>query len=348
MGNFREPLLLNNLKAGELDSLGETVRQILFRGASYTIYRSDRGVYVHFSDDPDKEKTQRQAYILLAGQICELRYLTAQMHRKSFWRQLNAMIGRRRQRSSSIPEARPLLFDFNLAQALMLLMESEEQRGLARALAAAASGDNETKKTEIGDVVKEKLAAADSTQQHALTIANRALEMAVNRVTTDNTIRYIQTSVVAGSIMIAVLFVLFISMDGAQEIRRYLLASMTGAVGALFSVISRAQAFELKPCDDSRYNKLLAAVRVGMGAIAGPALLLFLDTLFSFQAKSVGDTVKDVPAAVKVASELAMAAVLGLVGGFAERLVPNLARSAAEKIEPRAGTPVQAAAQVAK
>ena len=117
MGNFREPLLLNNLKAGELDSLGETVRQILFRGSSYTIYRSDRGVYVHFSDDPDQEKTQRQAYTLLAGQIYELRYLTTQMHRESFWRQIPAIIWRRHQRSASVTEARPLLFDFNLAQA---------------------------------------------------------------------------------------------------------------------------------------------------------------------------------------------------------------------------------------
>jgi hypothetical protein len=39
---------------------------------------------------------------------------------------------------------------------------------------------------------------------------------------------------------------------------------------------------------------------------------------------------------------MALAAVVGLLGGFAERLVPNLARNAAEKFEARAGTPVQA------
>jgi hypothetical protein len=35
--------------------------------------------------------------------------------------------------------------------------------------------------------------------------------------------------------------------------------------------------------------------------------------------------------------------ILGLIGGFAERLVPDLVQGAADKIESRAGTPVQGA-----
>ena len=52
--------------------------------------------------------------------------------------------------------------------------------------------------------------------------------------------------------------------------------------------------------------------------------------------KAIADTSGDVTASFR------MIAILGLVGGFAERLVPNLVRGAAEKLEARAGTPVQA------
>jgi hypothetical protein len=37
-----------------------------------------------------------------------------------------------------------------------------------------------------------------------------------------------------------------------------------------------------------------------------------------------------------------MVAIIGLIGGFAERLVPNLVQGAADKLESNAGTPGQA------
>ena len=39
---------------------------------------------------------------------------------------------------------------------------------------------------------------------------------------------------------------------------------------------------------------------------------------------------------------LEVAAVVGFIGGFAERLVPNILRQTVAKIEPADGTPVQA------
>src|SRR3954447_14082504 len=105
---------LSDLVVGKSDSIGAQVYDVLFRGCDYAIYRSDRGIYVHFSDDEQKEQGQRRAYSLLCGQICELRYLTTQMR---------PSVGRKRAARSQ-----ELLYDHNMAQALMLLMESEAQR----------------------------------------------------------------------------------------------------------------------------------------------------------------------------------------------------------------------------
>ena len=46
------PFLLCDLRPGDRDKLGNTVHEILWIGSNYAIYRSDKGVYAHFSDCP--------------------------------------------------------------------------------------------------------------------------------------------------------------------------------------------------------------------------------------------------------------------------------------------------------
>jgi len=62
-------LKLRDLQEGKPDAIGATVREIAFRGKDYAIYRSDRGVYVHFSDDPATASAQRAAYVKLSPQF---------------------------------------------------------------------------------------------------------------------------------------------------------------------------------------------------------------------------------------------------------------------------------------
>lgn len=76
-----------------------------------------------------------------------------------------------RRRTTSRRE--PTIYDHNMAQALMLLMESQAER---------SSGNADE---------------AKNTASHAKEIADRALDMAVKRVTADNTIRYVRTAVLA-------------------------------------------------------------------------------------------------------------------------------------------------------
>jgi hypothetical protein len=263
VGDEPTSFLLSQLKTGGPDCIGAKVLEIFFRGESYAIYRSDRGVYVQFSDDLAKSQAQRSEYVKVSVDICELRYLTSQM--RPGW---------------------------------------------------------------IGHP------NADETVRQAQEIAKSALDRAIRRNMTDNTIRYVRTCVIFGAIWLAALLVLFLVFRAKGELAHFLVASAMGIVGAVFSVIVRAQSFQLTPCDDSGMNDLMSSIRVGMGGLAGPALLLLLNTVFAGAMSNTPNT-------------LDMIAIVGLIGGFAERLVPNLVQGAADKIGGSAATPGQAAAELA-
>jgi hypothetical protein len=82
-GPCATPFLLGQLKEGERDKLGHIVKEILWIGQEYAIYRSKYGVYVQFSDSHDVEKDQRKKFTEISPELCELRYLTYEM--RSSW-----------------------------------------------------------------------------------------------------------------------------------------------------------------------------------------------------------------------------------------------------------------------
>jgi hypothetical protein len=173
----------------------------------------------------------------------------------------------------------------------------------------------------------------------AKVISRNALSMAVRRVSNDNRIRYVRACLVTGAIWILIGIALFDRplAFAALDIPRwnaYVIASMFGAAGSVFSIATRLQNFELKPCNDSRMNVWMSMVRVGMGIVAATVLLLFAKMMLH-------DMV--FPKAVGGRIPLEGAAILGFLGGFAERLVPNLLRQTASRLESSDGTPVQAA-----
>ena len=76
---------LNHLRSEvSWTSLGNTIQQLIWIGPEYAVYRSDEGIYVHFSDFPQEEKQQRSRFTEICPELCELRYLTAQM-REPWW-----------------------------------------------------------------------------------------------------------------------------------------------------------------------------------------------------------------------------------------------------------------------
>ena len=279
------PFLLCDLRPGDRDKLGNTVQEILWIGSNYAIYRSDKGVYAHFSDCPAEAQRQIAQFTDICPELCELSYLTSQM--ESVF--CIPFLSRRRE---GIGDA---LFEHNMAQALMLIMEDKPDAGKQ--------------------------------------IARQALAMAVRRVTNDNTIRYVVVCLVCAILAIGLGAAAFMLLNLPDTARLFLVAAMSGAIGATFSISTRLEAFELKPCDKSRMNYWMSAVRVGMGVISAVVLLLFASTLFD---ETIARITKDF-------NTWQTAAVLGLMGGFAERLIPTLLRRTIDQIDPSNGTPVQAA-----
>jgi len=291
---------VRGLEKNKQDKLGNTVREILWRQKNYAIYSSDKGVYVHFSDCEQEEKDQRKRFTDICPELCELRYLTAQMRGWNWWRWFSS-------------HRRDTLYDHNMAQALMLMMEGEIAR--------------------------------------AKDIAQQTLAMAVRRVTADNTIRYVRTCLVWAGILIAMGLATFwaLSRIGHPEAtawRPYLVGGMFGVAGAVFSIVTRLEAFKLKPCDESRMNYWMSAVRVLMGFMSAIALLLFADTLLDDMLGKLIGPGKHITDPIGADTQNVVlweaVAMLGFVAGFAERLIPNIVRQTADKLESAVGTPVQA------
>jgi hypothetical protein len=269
---------LSELEEGSPDKLGHIVEEILWVGKNYAVYWTKHGVYVHFSDDENQADEQRQRFIKVSPEICELRYLTPQMRPAGHFTQ----------------------FDHNIAEAIMLVLEKDET---------------------------------------GRSIAQQALKMAVDRVTNDNTLLYVRAlawSLVVVLGVVAGVAVGLVKPFPSHHPLLYLVAGIAGGTGAMLSIATRLQAFRLKPCHQSNMNYWMSIIRIGIGIIAGMVLMLLapiilpdvLKTLFQWENKNTVPT-------------LEMAAVLGFVAGFAERLVPNIMRWTGERFE-SFGTPSQA------
>jgi len=287
---------LNGLQRGHRDKLGNKILEILWLSPDYAIYLTHLGVFIHFSDDKAVEKRQRADFTAICPELCELRYLTSETRPESRgWRRPRRPVG-----DEGEAEARQSLFDHNIAQSLMLLMEGKTED--ARAIATAA------------------------------------LDMAVARVTNDNKIRYLREALVTALVLVAGVGIghAVLQYDPIPGIGKesglFLVACFYGIVGATLSIISRVQSFDMKPSQQSNMNKWMARMRVLIGLIGGFALYLLATS-------SLGSSLIN----AELLKEWRGAALIGFIGGFAERLVQSLFLRTAAGIEGKAGTPVQRA-----
>jgi len=281
-GPCTKPFLLCQLKEGQKDKLGHTVEEIFWIGQGYAVYRSEKGVYVQFSDAPDVEAVQRSRFTAISPELCELRYLTYEMR--------YGLFGVLRSRTGGHPSS---LYEHNMAQAVMLVIEERADQGVE--------------------------------------LAKQALKMAVTRVTNDNTAKYFGCCLLCWALF-AFAGTAALLGKPSLEWRVFVIAAIAGVTGAMLSVATRLQAFELHPCQQSSMNYVMASSRIFIGFISGPLLLL------------LGLTVLKEPLSglLPKMGEWQQIAVLGLIGGFTERLVPNLLTQTSRGMDAPAGTPVQA------
>jgi hypothetical protein len=310
--------LLRHLTPGKADRLGNQIKEILWFGTNYAIYRTDKGIHVQFSDCPKEEERQRKQFTTISAYLCELRFLTRDMMKTLF-------IANKRG-----------LFEHNMAEAIMLLMEDQ----------------------------------VDSAER----LARHTLAMAVQRVSNDNTIRYVGACLGCFAVWIGACLIFlwsakvtqFLSsrIDNLDTFHFFVTCSLFGGAGAVFSIATRLETFKLRPCTGSRMNYLMAGIRVGMGVVASIVLLLFAVTLYrNMLVPNTASWIHPPNAYGGFSPDSASwifqpngaswepwerVAILGFIAGFAERLIPNLLLQTINKMQITDGTPVQAAGSEAR
>jgi hypothetical protein len=82
------PFRISELLESKKDKLGRDVKEILWLGPNYAVYRTEKSVHVQFSDCKLVEADQRRLFTKISPELCELRYLTDQLDRSSVfgWR----------------------------------------------------------------------------------------------------------------------------------------------------------------------------------------------------------------------------------------------------------------------
>ena len=108
-----EDFPLCDLDRGKPDKLGYIVEHVFYLAPEYAVYKTISGVSVHYSNIKDTEKQQRSALSDILTELADLRYFTTQI----------------RDRHG------PTIYDYNVAQAIMLVLE--EKNGDAKKLLKA-------------------------------------------------------------------------------------------------------------------------------------------------------------------------------------------------------------------
>ncbi|MGY3606986.1 MULTISPECIES: hypothetical protein [unclassified Bradyrhizobium] len=237
-----KPFLLCDLAVGKKDKLGNKIAEILWLARDYAVYRSHRGVHVHFSDCPREEDLQRGRFTQISAELCELRYLTAQM--SPGW-----TFGLHRPSSS--------IYHHNMAQAVMLVMENKDQADLKN----AKKLDGKTLSMAVERVTNDNMIRY---LRFCLLCWGLALAAALwvlwEPIQFDWTPWQTVRPHIAG-------------------LRSYVIAGMFGATGAMLSVATRLQEFKLKPCHQSNMNYWMAGLRIGIGIVAGIVIVVLAGTI---------------------------------------------------------------------
>jgi hypothetical protein len=236
-----KPYLLCELVVGAKDKLGNVIAEILWLARNYAVYRSNRGVHVHFSDCPEEEDEQRRRFIHISPELCELRYLTAQM--SSGW-----TFGRRRPPPASI-------YHHNMAQAVMLVMEKKSQAEL----------------TDAKELAEKTLGMA----------VERVTNDNMIRYLRFCLCCWLVVTVAAICILWEPMYwtAWDAVRPHIVGLKSYIIGGMFGGTGAMLSVATRLQEFKFKPCHQSNMNYWMAGLRIGIGVVAGIVILVLARTI---------------------------------------------------------------------
>lgn len=287
-----------DLHAGELDSAGQSVLHVYARKPpEYAVYQTQQRAVVHFADDPAVSDEQRKALAQLAPLRGETNGLI------DGWREM--------------PDRRTILGIIPWGDGSKFRQRAARyDRRIGDALIVALEGDL----TGAGAVLQE-----------------------IKEDVIDERVGWSRFEYLLIAIIIALVFIGLGSLAGTRESASEACDSlnnarcfgesidlwrgaMAGAIGSFFSIALAIRGRTVLP-DLNRINNWMdAGLRVAIGSIAGMVLVALVVSKFvNLDLGEVAVTDGD----DAVASKALFLAIVGFVGGFAERLVPDLLARAA-------------------
>ena len=163
--------------------------------------------------------------------------------------------------------------------------------------------------------------------------------LAVERLRNENRVAYFLSCLTSALFVVGALFAAGLgTATGDPQFQAYAAAAAFGAVGAAFSIATGVVDLSLAPCQRSAMNSAMGALRVLIGALSGAMILLICNaTIIGEPVLKLLEKFSETDALGTLgARNWVWIGMLGLLGGFAERLVPNLLGSAAAKASPQA------------
>ncbi len=191
--------------------------------------------------------------------------------------------------------------------------------------------------------IAEALALAlQGTAEEADRLLANGEALAAERLRNESRTAYFLSCLAAALLVVGALFATGLgTATGDPQFQAYAAAAAFGAVGAAFSIATGVADLSLAPAQRSAMNSAMGALRVLIGALSGAMILLICNaTIIGEPVVKVLEKFTDADALSTLgARSWVWIGMLGLLGGFAERLVPNLLGSAASKASPQAQVP---------
>jgi hypothetical protein len=334
---------ITKIKIGATDKNNAKVEEIYWSSRDFSVYRSERGVTIHFSDCAKVEKDQRALYATIAVKLYQLRSILDQLAKESLRTNIRGSFY-----DAQIAQALALAIDNKTEQATQILDEgirlatqrAANENRIAYLLSCVASGFILILLTSLTLLVFNFIQPTSIYQHNSpspgwgsyLGLAIYPLigfvfvvsfcRLALYTLASVEWITHLIVCTVSGLTLVLLAFAFTKIQSPSWD--AYLMAGIAGAVGAVFSISLRVSGLELAPSQQSTMNYLLGALRVLIGFGSGVILLLICThTSIGDPIVKVLDTSRGAITDRSVAG-WGYAAFLGVAGGFAERLVPNL------------------------
>jgi hypothetical protein len=291
---------LAKVRVGEKDKRGREILDVLWAVPDFKIFKTEKGISPHFSDDEKIACQQMKRYLELGAELAHLNHLIQLMSRKRVWR----MVG-------LDPKAVPPPVDSYLVFS---------ERETARAIAQALTGNEEKGKLTLNELA--------ARLEKRLRNKGRVIYFAI----------CLGVSLGIGVAAFAVFVILYLYNTSLPfHSDEVLLAAVMGSAGALLSTAAGLRGLRIDASASMLMNWVYGGQRMLVGVLGAIVLYLAVRAgILLEMVPGIGPGTGVGAFGEGNSIDLYKLSFLSVLAGFSERLVPNLLDRSSEV---RADTP---------